>query len=92
MTESIEIRRYPSGGEFEADAPAMAASGWYPISQVETTEMVNPLFIAIAVGLAMLGILFVGALLLAALVVFVLAFVARPHELVVTYRRSPAAE
>lgn len=83
---AVEARRYASVAAFQADAVPMAAAGWVPVAQSETTGSVNGSWVGVAVLMVILGFLLWPPALIIALVAFVLAALARRKVLVVTYR------
>lgn len=86
MTPAVEIRRYASVAAFQADATSMAAAGWFPVTQTERSAGLNGGWVALAIGVALIGLLVYIPLVIVGLVILILAAVIGRKELVVTYR------
>lgn len=88
---NVQVRRYPSVAQFQAESIVMAAHGWAPVTQAEATGS----FPTAASLLAFIGLLVVFVvstligILIMVLAIFI-GFVSRPKEYVVTYRHDPA--
>lgn len=85
MTAPVEVRRYLSISHFQQDAARMAQAGWFPVAQSETTGGPSITWLTTALIVAFIGLLLFWPLLILALVLLVVAFLARSKELVVTY-------
>lgn len=90
----IEVRRYGSIGDYQADAASMAAAGWWPVGQVEATGDVQAGWIVAAIVALALGVVGFSmiAMIVVAVICFLLAFGARHKLLVVTYRPTMTSE
>lgn len=82
--QRTHVRTYQSAKHFAVDAPVMAAAGWHPVAQVETTGGMSAAVIVWAVIILIAGLFFWPAWIL---ILFVLV-AGRRKELVVTYRND----
>lgn len=90
MTRSpVEVRHYASVVEFQVDVAAMAAAGWKPIAQAETTGGANGATVALGVIIIVVGLLILWPLAILGVLVLILGAVNRRKQLVVTYHYAP---
>lgn len=87
----VHIRRYESARHFTVDAPAMAAAGWLPKSQVEASAGARTGLIAAGLLLMIAGFFLYTPLAVLGLILLVAGFISRKRELVVTYEVRPPA-
>ena len=88
----VVVRTYKSPAAYQVDAGSMAAAGWIPMSQVETTGKIpaaSAILAAIGVVVAFLFSLIGGAAIV--VIAILIGIASRQRGLVVTYRHNPPA-
>jgi hypothetical protein len=88
----IEVRQYETVGAYQIDAAVMAAAGWVPHTQSESSRGANGAFVATGVVLFLLGLFVFWPLLIASILAFIVAYSGRSQGLVVTYRPASAGQ
>ncbi len=85
----VVVRTYKSAAAYQVDAGPMAAAGWIPATQIETTARFPPaagilMLLGVAVALVLSILIGLALVVIGALV----GVVSRKKELVVTYRHN----
>jgi hypothetical protein len=82
----VVVRRYVSVADFQTDAALMAAAGWYPVTQSETSAGLNGAWVGVAVILGLIGLLVYWLILIVSILVLILAAVNGRKALIVSYQ------
>ena len=88
----VVVRNYKNAAAYQVDAGPMAAAGWFPISQVETTGKIptaSGLLAAIGVLVAFFVSLIGGAAIV--VIAILIGIASRQKQLVVPYRYTAPA-
>lgn len=88
----VVVRNYKNVAAYQVDAGPMAAAGWFPVSQVETTGKIptaSGLLAAIGVLVAFFLHLYAGVGIV--VIAILIGIASRQKQLVVTYRHTAPA-
>jgi hypothetical protein len=87
----IEVRQYDSVGAYQVDAAVMAAAGWVPHTQSESSGGANGVLVAVGIATCIIGLIAFWPLLVLSILAFIAAYAGRSKGLVVTYRPAGGA-
>lgn len=82
----VEVRRYVTAEQMQADITQMAGAGWMIVSQAEATGGPRKDLVSAGIIVAVIGFLVFLPLILVGIVLVVLGAVMQRRETVVTYR------